>query len=310
MNTNIRIQSAVAIIVFNRPDLTRILLDKLALVRISKLYIIIDGPRINNNNDRVAAEKISEMLDHITFADEILYNKSASNMGCKERVISGLSWLFDNEEHAIILEDDCIPSISFLQFCDQLLEKYKSDTRVGIISGTNFSSDQSPACSYSFSKYANIWGWATWRRTWLNYDKDLSIWGDLQFRKSFYNRCASNNEYRYWNAVFTQTKLGLINTWDYQLWLSLWAQNQLSIVPNINLINNLGFAHPNATHTGGQHPADHIKAGEITFPLSIPTHYLPNPIIDATARNLLYRYPSFMTRAWNKFKRTAFSYFK
>lgn len=300
----------IAIIVFNRPDLTQRMIERLSNLRLDKLYVIMDGPRKDNQKDLKAREEILKILECITFANKVIYNVSEVNLGCKTRVISGLDWLFDKEEMAIILEDDCLPSLSFFEFCENNLKLYENDLRVGIISGTNFYPEIFLDNTYFFSKYANIWGWASWRRTWKNYDEQLLLWNDKKFKIDFKSKCASTNEYKYWNAVFTQTKLGQIDTWDYQLWLSIWAQNQISVVPCVNLIDNLGFQHPEATHTSGRHPAEDAKANEITFPLVSPNNFIPNSTYDLFIRNLLYKYPSFAMRILNKIRFLYMNYIK
>jgi len=300
MTNKINIITPVVIIVFNRSDLTRKLLNQLSNVCLAKLYVVMDGPRLNNKKDLLARNEIKKLIAEIDFANCVELNISEINLGCKNRVISGLSWVFESEESAIILEDDCIPSLSFLKFSDYALEKYKNDNRVGMISGTNLCSTKSVGNSYSYSKYSNIWGWATWRRTWNSYDRNLTVWDNNKFRNDFRARCANINEYNYWNAVFTQTKAGHIDTWDYQLWLSLWANNQLSIVPDVNLIDNLGFAHENATHTSGSHPANHIKAGIINFPIREQEYMMPDAKLDSNLRKLLYIYPNLLVRGWRK----------
>ena len=296
-----KVTSPVSIIVFNRPDLTAKLISRLQEVDIERLYVILDGPR--NEEDIHAINKIKAMLKSVNLAKYIEINQSPINLGCKRRVISGLNWVFNQVESSIILEDDCIPDVSFFEFCDELLEKYRNDERIGIISGSNLVSTEQSSSSYSYSKYSNIWGWASWRRTWLNYDEHMKIWDSKACRENFKFRCFSSGEYRYWNAVFNQTKDGLINTWDYQLWLSTWMAGQLSIVPNVNLVDNLGFKHEKATHTGTSHPAPNIKAGKIIPPFKPPLSFQPNVNMDRKINKLLYQFQPVYIRAINKILR-------
>jgi hypothetical protein len=298
------VKSPVVIILFNRPELTKILVDRISKVNISNLLIVIDGPR--HQADRVAIEKILEIIDAFKIQNpncNIAINKSNTNLGCKKRIISGLGWVFNNVDYAIILEDDCLPDLSFFEYCDLMLDKYANDARIGIISGTNLSSDKSTSSSYYFSKYSNIWGWATWARVWENYDEEMNNWSLEEFKRDISYRFFSRGEGRYWRAIFSQTMNGEINTWDYQLWFSLWSQGQLSIIPGVNLVDNLGFEHALATHTSGKHPAPEIRAGRLTFPINGPSYFLPNLEADKKIQRLLYRFEPIYKRAYNKFIR-------
>lgn len=299
------IKVPVVIIVFNRADLAKLLLDRLSQFRLSKLYIIMDGPRDGNAKDLDERNKILNMLDRIGFANHIESQISDNNMGCRDRIVSGLNWVFDKEESAIILEDDCLPSLTFLPFCELMLDKYKDDERVGVISGSNLIESSGKDNTYHFSKYCNIWGWASWRRVWKNYDVEMNLLNDSNLQ-NLRERFNYKYEYKYWCAVFSQTKSGGIQTWDYQLWLSVWLNGQISIVPSVNQIDNLGFGHIDATHTSGLHPAQHVTAGNITFPLTEPHSMLPDAVLDQKTFSLLYTFPPFLTRAKNKLLRVLF----
>jgi hypothetical protein len=60
-----------------------------------------------------------------------------SNLGCKNAVSGGINWFFSHEEMGIILEDDCLPSASFFDYATQLLQRYRHDNRIWMISGFN-----------------------------------------------------------------------------------------------------------------------------------------------------------------------------
>ena len=299
---NLKLVKPVAIIVFNRPDLTKKLLDRLSEIKINKLYVIMDSARDGNIDDVKSCNEVMKLIKGIDFANEIIINKADLNLGCKTRLITGLNWLFKKEESAIILEDDCCPSSSFVYFCSEMLETYKSNENIGLISGTNFYSSNRTSDEYYFSKYANIWGWASWRRVWNLFDENLVNWNNEVFKQEFKERCFSNDEFKHWNAVFKQTALGNIDTWDYQFMLTIFSNFQLSIVPNVNLIDNLGFGHANATHTGDPHPSPESKSGDIIFPLKKKSEIVPNSDHDLHMQKLLYKLPPLYLRVLNRIK--------
>ncbi len=177
----------------------------------------------------------------------MLTNFADVNLGCRRRVSSGLDWVFAQVPEAIILEDDCLPAPSFFPFCEALLDRYRDDQRVMHISGTNFLTGQRATGSgYYFSKYPMIWGWASWRRAWRYYDVGINGWP--RHKRLILSSCDGPEERRLWGGIFDRAFTGEVDVWSYQWLYACWTQSGLSIVPESNLISNLGFG-GEATHT-------------------------------------------------------------
>ena len=165
-------QIAVAYIVFNRPRHVEQTFDALRSARVSKLYIIADGPRAEVNSDVERCAEVRAILERVDWPCLVSRNYADTNLGLKQRVSSGLTWVFEHEDAAIVLEDDCLPHVDFFNYCETLLMRYAEDKRVAVISGTNFQTaeyNNSYKAAYYFSKYNHCWGWATWKRSWENY---------------------------------------------------------------------------------------------------------------------------------------------
>ena len=158
--------NAVALIVFRRPETTVRVLNAIRGLKISRLYVIADGPRQNVAGEAELVNETRQLVDGIDWQCEVVKLYSNTNMGLRERVLSGLDEVFSREDSAIILEDDCLPNVDFFRFTAELLENYASNDKVALISGNNFASNPQMVESYYFSTHANIWGWATWARTW------------------------------------------------------------------------------------------------------------------------------------------------
>jgi hypothetical protein len=250
------LRAPVAFIIFNRPEITKRVFEAIRSARPSKLLIIADGPRLDilNEFDQCAAAR--EVVEHIDWPCEVLKNYSDVNMGCRQRLISGLDWVFVNAEEAIILEDDCLPDPSFFPYCDSLLERYRHDERIALIRGDNWPGlDDEPNESYRFTTYPSTWGWATWRRVWHNYDGAMSSWkGDQEDMLWLQDVLGTETMAHYWNRIFKGLQSGLFDTWDLQLVYTCWRQGQLSTVPSVNLVSNIGGGE-GATHTkSSRHP--------------------------------------------------------
>ena len=169
------VKSAIAICVFNRPDLTIQVFNQIRKVKPEKLYIIADAPRIYNAEDNIRCKKVKAIFNDIDWDCDVKTNYATENMGCCKRLSSGFTWVFENEEKAIFLEDDCLPNIDFFRYCDEMLEKYSDDNRIMLVSGTNVLGKWNiSADSYLFSKLGGIHGWASWRRAWKHFDLDIT----------------------------------------------------------------------------------------------------------------------------------------
>jgi hypothetical protein len=269
---NPSLKTPVAFIIFNRPKCTKKVFAEIRKARPEKLYIIADAPRANRPGEAEKCAETRQLVEEmVDWPCEVHKNYAKENMGCRSRVASGISWVFNHEETAIILEDDCLPSPSFFSFCQEMLERYANDENVMQICGTN-NINYSPASnsSYFFSRFTPIWGWATWRRAWTKYDEPLNHWPEIKRQKMLFDICASERE-----AITRQETLDRIyrkelDTWDYGWVLSIMANRGLGIIPRKNLIKNIGFG-AGATHTiSPLNPMRFLSAKTLKKPLQHP----------------------------------------
>jgi hypothetical protein len=252
----------VALIFFNRPEVTEQVFKRIAEAKPQTLLLIADGPR--TKEEAAACDQVRKIVDRIDWDCRVLKNFSEVNLGCKHRVASGLDWVFSQVDEAIILEDDCLPSHSFFYFCKTLLERFRDDKRIFMIGGDNFQFGVSRTeDSYYFSRSAEVWGWATWKRAWQYYDVTMKSWPAFKAGGGMRWAFEHPAEQQYWGRYFQETYEGKIDTWDYIWFYTCLSQSGLSVLPNINLVSNLGFG-PNATHTFdiASHFAN-LPAGEI-----------------------------------------------
>ena len=248
MNNKKKFDTPVLFIIFNRPETTKKVFEAIRKYKPTKLFIAADGSRRGKQGEVercVEARKITEQIDW-PFEVKRLYRDK--NLGCKLAVSSAIDWFFKNVEDGIILEDDCLPNSSFFRFCENMLDIYRNDEKVMCISGDNFlPKKMQKKNDYYFSKYVHIWGWATWRRAWKNYDVNIKDWPEIK-KKGTINKYFDNFlEKTYWQTLFDAVYRGKINTWDYQFVYHIWKTGGVSVMPNTNLISNIGFG-KNAAH--------------------------------------------------------------
>jgi hypothetical protein len=285
--TQQQLETPVALLIFNRPETTARVLAEIARARPRKLLVVADGPRAEVAGERERCAAARSLVETVDWDCEVITNFSETNVGCRTRVSSGLDWVFSIVEEAIILEDDCVPNRSFFRFCEEMLDRYRSDDRVSMVSGSRLGpmSDASPF-SYDFSIYATVWGWATWRRAWANYDVDLRIWPQLRNPRDLNALAGDARIARHWRAAFESAYTGTANTWDYQWMFCSWAQHQLVVVPRCNLVSNIGFG-SGATHTEEQGAFATLPLAELDFPLVHPAFMVQNRAADDAIHRVL-----------------------
>ena len=242
------LETPIAFCIFNRPALTARVFEAIRCAAPKQLFVIADGPRDDRPGDQEAVEQTRKLLDRIDWACEVKTNFSAVNLGCKTRMATGLTWAFEQAEELIILEDDCLPDPTFFNFAQSLLRHYRDEPQVMMISGDNFQPGPTSGNSYYFSRWAHIWGWASWRRAWKHYDLDIESWPADKSSGLLAANVDSTAEYQYWSDVFDQVHRGEIDTWDFSWAYALWKRNGLAVLPEVNLVTNLGF-NETATHT-------------------------------------------------------------
>jgi hypothetical protein len=291
----------VALIFFTRPETLKEVFQKVKKARPSKLFLIQDGERNGNEFDYDKIKQCREVVNDVDWECEIYRNYSDVNLGCGTRPYTGISWVFEHVDEAIILEDDCVPSDSFFLFCKEMLEKYKNDSRIGIISGLNYFEEYDfGGYSYGFVKTGAIWGWATWKDRWGKYEYNLEKIDESYVRNNVLIDITPTNvakkRLKTWENAREELKQNKVTSyWDYQWGFTRHANSWLSIVPKYNQITNIGIG------TGSTHSGNNIKllpkkiakfffmdVKELELPLNHPDFVLPDRQYDANYYKIIY----------------------
>ncbi|MCG9879923.1 MAG: glycosyltransferase family 2 protein [Bacteroidia bacterium] len=277
----------IVLIVYNRLKQTQIVVSRILESNPSQVFLIADAPKKDKDDDHAKCQAVLEFLERTNWNCQVFKNYAQTNLGCKKRISTGLDWVLSQVESAIILEDDCLPDRSFFPFCEELLEKYRDDQRIFAISGDNFQDGkQRTDYSYYYSLYSHCWGWATWRRAWQHYDVEMKLWEAIRNGDWLDDVLQNKAAVKYWKHKFQQTYTGKFDTWDYQWTLSCWAQSGLTILPNRNLVSNIGFDCASSTHTKSKNsPLANMPTETMQFPLKHP----PFIIRDRQADDYTYK---------------------
>jgi hypothetical protein len=304
MDNNKHLTTPVLLLAFNRPNCTQKIFDAIREAKPENLYIAVDGPRKHNTEDLSLCKKVRSIATQVDWPCNLSTLIQEENLGCRMGVYKAISWFFENEEAGIILEDDCLPDISFFYFCQDTLYKYKSYPEIGIICGSYYHFDKyHHKTSIYFTINPYIWGWATWKRVWKDFDQnmpDFNLDKGKSIVEEYYLSPAAK---KYWLSSFKNTANRKINSWGYAFTWYLLTNSYLNISPVLNLISNIGFGE-SGTHTKGD---DHIYANmprkEITFPLTYPSSIIRNKDLDLAFEEAAFRKINLLKRFQRKMKR-------
>lgn len=261
----------VAFIIFKRPDTTQAVFNAIRQVQPKTLLVIADGPRPDRDGEVEKCAQTRAIIDQVDWDCEVLKCYSDVNLGLGTRIATGLSWVFEHVEEAIILEDDCLPDPSFFQFCQDMLDRYREESRIMSVSGCLFAKSPT-ANSYYFSHYLSCWGWATWKRAWEQFDFGMPGWQERRAKDWLTDYLGDRAIADLWTQRFDSIcDPNRNDIWSYQFQYACWLHNAMSIRSNVNLITNVGIG-ADGTHTKqvmSDMPFNTLDA--MAFPLNHPT---------------------------------------
>lgn len=292
----------ILFVIFKRKETALQSFEKIKAVKPAKLYIAGDGARANVDNEQQQVDETRKaVLSAIDWECDVHTLFRQENIGCGKGVSTSIDWLLENEEYGIILEDDCVADESFFYFAEEMLERYKSDERIGMVAGTNQIAGYKMPYSFCFSKYTACWGWATWRRAWANMDENLMVINHHR-RDLILNRGYIGKETDRWNYQLKMLERIKNSVWDWQWYFSLASQNQLCIFPKVNLISNVGND-TDATHTSFSDI--YYRRNSLEFPLEFPKYVMPDSHFDEafykscnTPKRWMLRHVPYWLKEW------------
>lgn len=262
-------ETPVVLLVFNRPEHTRRILQAIGRVRPKRLYVVADGPRTPKEAD--LCSRTRAVLDEIDWDCEVQTDFSEVNLGCRQRSASGWDRVFSQVDEAIFLDDDCLPEPTFFRFCEEILERYRDDERVMMVTGSNYLERwKDDRQSYHFSYFGSPWGWASWKRAWRHYDVMMSGWGVTENRERIRDVLGDGETYELQAERFTRIHSNPANrhSWDVPWTYSRLFQSGLTVVPAVNLIRNIGCE--GESDIPPDWPTASLGTFDMTFPLRHP----------------------------------------
>ncbi len=302
----------IVFIIFNRPGLTEEVFEKIREIKPSIFFVIADGPRKKNKNDQVLCKKTREIIEKVDWPCKLLKNYSDNNLGCGPRISSGLDWVFNQVEEAIILEDDCLPSNDFFFFCSDLLDYYKNNEKILNISGFSPPVDEIDIYPYSyyFSYFVGTWGWATWANKWKKINIEIKEWKNFKKTDWLNSKLENRSMLCYFRDCFNDVEKEIISAWDIQFNFLLLKENLFTAKSSKNLVRNIGFNQKDATHTVFNSKLGGVSIETTQFPLSHPQSIEWNKKIDLAVLKSYYESSKYFSILKRILKKNTFLYTK
>ena len=245
---------SVLLIFFTRPDTFEKVFEKVKEARPSKLFLACDGPREERKDDIKKIAECKKIAEDIDWECEIYRNYADDNMGCGMRPQTAITWAFQFTDSLIVLEDDCIPHKSFFRYMEEMLERYKDDERIGVLSGFNhFENWDCGDYSYFFTQNGPLAGaWATWKRVWDGYQFDVAGITEPLVSKLMSGNISIKRirqaKIKLWKRTYSLVKQNQkISYWDVQFGFLKFYQSYLTVVPKFSIASNIGLGN-GSTH--------------------------------------------------------------
>lgn len=272
------IKTPVLLITFKRLDTTLKVFESIRSVKPEKLYISSNAPNPAKPGEEEMVMSVRQHLEKtIDWPCKVEKLYRTEHLSAKDSIWSAICWLFKNEERGIILEDDTLPDTSFFYYCEDLLMKFEADKDIRFINGCNFDY-KGLKKSYGFTRFMNMWGWATWRRSIEIVDQSMAEWKTMPDKKGFLEKIFQGQKPKvkdlaseYFLKTFDQTAEDKIDTWDYQCIFSNLLSETYAVFPGKNMVTNLGFGSGGTNTNFDSYFLSAMKRNKMEFPMSEPS---------------------------------------
>ena len=301
MNTTQQFETPILFLLFNRPETTRKVFERIRSLRPRQLFVAADGPREGSDSDFRNCASARLITQNIDWRCEVKYRFLEKNYGCRRAVSGAVAWFFSQVAAGIILEDDCLPSVDFFYFCSEALKKYRNEEKIMHINGTVHLPPEQLRYDAWFSRYALVWGWASWANAWQKYDSLL-----LNYPMDRLNQVFTDSEKsRRWRELLTniqQNQAGF-DTWDFQWSAALFAHDGFAVSPKCNLIQNIGIG--SGTHEISETLQFSLPEKSVFVPenINLPQPGVPDKRADDFIFDTFYRKTPLIERAVAKLKK-------
>lgn len=300
------IEVPVLVIGFNRPEIIRQCIDKLRESKPNNLYFACDGPRSERESEYLKVNEVRAIMENESdwpCKKHFRYNQV--NKGCEVTETEAITWVLEENEYVIVIEDDIIAPYSFFKFAQEMLYQYKDNEQIFQVTSDNVTPMEFPNnADYCFSAYGHIWGWATWKRAWDHFDLYVNDFGET-IKKIDTRDDLSDEEKKHFKKICRnllreekdKKRSSPKHTWDV-IWSYIkWRDAGLSVVPRVHLSSNVGVVGLHSKIKTENHFRTYDESFEV---LNHPPVVKRNIEYDEYHYNKYIKQPPFLVFQWKR----------
>ncbi len=273
---------SVLLLFFNRPDRLGEVFAQVKKARPARLFLYQDGPRGSFEKDKIEACRAVVADEEIDWECDVKRHYEEKNSGCDPSGYLAQAWAFSQTDKLIVLEDDCVPSVSFFSFSKELLDKYEDTPRVWMIAGFNALEKLDLEESFFFADVFSIWGWASWKRVFDTWDSHYA-WMDDKEKMNRMEEIVRKKRLRSDLIPMCKAHKAMgVPHFETIFWASMLLGDGVAIMTTKNQINNIGVEEDSTHFTTTLKTMPRrlrrqflMPRYEISFPLCYPDRIEP-----------------------------------
>ena len=289
---------AVLLLFFTRSDTFRQVFDEVRRARPSRLLLYQDGPR--GEQDLAGIEACRQIVsdEQIDWECEVHRRYLDHNEGCDPSGYRSHQWAFSLYDKVVVLEDDVVPSPSFIPFCKEMLDRYEHDERVTMVAGFNTDGiTPDVPYDYFFTSFLSIWGWASWRRVAQRWQATYSFLSDDYHLRQLEAIARQRGYRKDMLQMFREHSRSGKEYFETIYWADQILNSGLTIMPTRNLVNNVGMTSDSTHFSATLETTPHQLRRIFTMPryeLQGPFHHPPYVV-----ENVAYKERRYRVLGWN-----------
>lgn len=305
----------VLMIGFCRPETLAQVFAKVREVRPTQLFLWLNKGRSDRPNEVAGNEACRKIFDGVDWPCDVHRVYNEKYLECIDSFQGALDWFFGTVDRGVILEDDCVPDVTFFRYCGELLERYKDDVRIGTIGGhienPYMNKVELYGDSYYFDHYSQIFGWASWSRAWKLYDPQMRFWPEFDRRFALMEGIFHSPRTRAIYQGFWRNRYKNGGEWDSIWFMTQCKENMLCIHPSVNLVSNVGIGQSSRVSDrfnwirrilARRNKWANVKRMSMKFPMQHPPFVFPNIFAEKMTFRA-YGYTRIFAGQWIAFRR-------
>lgn len=244
------VETPVLYITFARPEYASLSFAAIKMAKPKKLYFYSNKARCERPDEVARNEEVRSYLQQIDWDCDVKTWFREEYVDVFTSLRGAIDWLFKNEDKGIVIEEDVVASLAFFDYIDKTIDTCARRDDIWLISGNNAQPQYFPkGYSCCLSRWADIYGWASWRDKWNSVDWNMKQWPKYKGSKE------QKSYWGYWPMYYFMNKFYTkfyhrITTSDYKPWDSIFLftmryNKGYCLQPYTNMSKDIGIVGEN-----------------------------------------------------------------